>query len=133
LDDRCTITITDFDKNTATLVLHERSGNEIGSIKIQQNSEALVIKISSNTSCDARINICEKTLRGELKNPADPLNCTLQFNGTKTPKERNTLTCNDQEFDLDSDREVFSLKDAVRNVRQLAAEGVGSYQLTCPG
>ena len=143
LDNRCMVTITDLTNNTATLFFHDNSGTNTGFLEIGLESEDLTITISSS-SCNTS-KPCKGTLSNPLDNPSEPLNCTLKFSGTLTPGDGTVLTCNGQEFELHSEddekgeeqelegEEENSLKGVLRNVKQLTADGVGNYYLTCPG
>ena len=145
LDNRCMVTITDFTNNTATLFFHDNSGTNTGFLKIGLESEDLTITISSS-GCNTS-KPCKGTLSNPLDNPSEPLNCTLQFSGTITPEDGAVLTCNGQEFEMYSDNdddeeeeeeelegeEENPLRGVLRNVKQLTADGIGNYYLTCPG
>ena len=133
---RCMITIANLDPSDATLHLYENSGNEVVSMKIQQSSGSLVIVISIKSSCDPLSNVCEKILKNAMTDQMDEISCTLKFSGTETTTDNATLTCNDVTFDLDSEfdgKKRFSLGVGIQTVKLLSAEGVGTYQLTCPG
>ena len=132
LDSRCVLKFGGLDTELSTLFLHGESGEEIGSIKIQQQSSNLVITVSSSISCNKDKDICEKTMTAS-RTETVAFTCSLQFAGSKTLEGGNSLTCGGATFGIDSENEiVHSLRDAVQMIKFVSAEGIGYYLLECP-
>ena len=132
LDNRCVLTFGGLDAEISTLFLHRESKENIGHIKIQQQSSNLEITVSSSSSCDPNTDICEKTMTASWTETV-PFTCTLQFAGSKSLEVENTLTCGGVVFELDSgNKVVYSLRDAVQTIKSVSAEGIGNYLLECP-